>query len=109
VAAAHARDTVALMRRLGARGSEAEALALCGDVARDSVAGAAEAYYRDALTLANELDMRPLVAHCHLGLGRLHADHDREAQAKEHLGAVATMYREMAMRSWLGQAEAALR
>jgi tetratricopeptide (TPR) repeat protein len=108
-AGAHARDSVALMRRLGARGSEAEALALWGDVARDSGAGAAEAYYRDALTLASDLDMRPLVAHCHLGLGRLHADHGKETQAKEHLGTAATMYREMAMRSWLEQAEAALR
>jgi hypothetical protein len=53
--------------------------------------------------------MRPLVAHCHLGLGRLHAHLGKGTQAKEHLGTAATMYREMAMRSWLRQAEAALR
>ena len=28
---------------------------------------------RQALTLADELGMRPLVAHCHLGLGALYA------------------------------------
>lgn len=32
----------------------------------------AAAYYGDAMTLAPELEMRPLVAHGHLGLGRLY-------------------------------------
>ncbi len=32
----------------------------------------AESRYRQALTLAEELGMRPLVAHCHLGLGKLY-------------------------------------
>ena len=30
-------------------------------------------YYRQALALAEELGMRPLVAHCHLSLGKLYA------------------------------------
>jgi len=33
----------------------------------------AEIYYRQALTLAEELGMRPLQAHCHRGLGTLYA------------------------------------
>jgi DNA-binding SARP family transcriptional activator len=107
-AVAHGRQAIADMRRLGARGSEAEALLLQGDIARDSGASDADVHYRDALRLATELDMRPLVAHCHLGLGTLHAASQAQ-HANEHLGIAAMMYREMAMRFWLEQAESALR
>src|SRR5213594_4166242 len=68
-AASHAREALALTRRLRARASEAHALCLAGDVASTGGAEDAEGYYRDALALAGELGMRPLVAHCHLGLG----------------------------------------
>src|SRR5262245_31170550 len=63
--ARHAREALALARRLGARGSEAYALCLAGDVASADDSEAAEGFYREALTLAGELGMRPLVAHCH--------------------------------------------
>jgi hypothetical protein len=36
----------------------------------------AEAHYRQALTLTEELGMRPLQAHCHCGLGTLYATAD---------------------------------
>ena len=49
--------------------------------------------------------MRPLVAHCHLGLGKLYRRTD-EQQAQEHLATATTMYREMGMTYWLEQAEA---
>jgi hypothetical protein len=52
--------------------------------------------------------MRPLVAHCHLGLGKLYWRTGKREQAKEHLTTAATMYREMGMTYWLEQAEAAL-
>jgi DNA-binding SARP family transcriptional activator len=107
-AVTHGRQTVAAMRRLGARGSEAEALLLQGDIARDAGAADADVHYRDALVLASELDMRPLLAHCHLGLGMLYVGSQAE-HAREHLGVAATMFREMAMRFWLEQAESALR
>jgi tetratricopeptide (TPR) repeat protein len=64
---------------------------------------------REALDLAAELGMRPLVAHCHLGLGRLYRRTGKRDQAQEHLATAATMYREMDMRFWLEQAEAELR
>ena len=48
--------------------------------------------------------MRPLVAHCHLGLGKLYRRTGRR-QAQEHLTAATTMYREMDMTYWLRQAE----
>jgi hypothetical protein len=49
--------------------------------------------------------MRPLVAHCHLGLGKLSRRIDQREQAREHLTAAA-MYHEMGMTHWLEQAEA---
>jgi len=52
--------------------------------------------------------MRPLVAHCHLGLGKLYRSTGKREQAQEHLTAATTMYREMDMRFWLEQAEAAM-
>jgi hypothetical protein len=53
--------------------------------------------------------MRPLVAHCHLGLGKLYRRTGKDEQAREHLALAATMYREMDMRFYLEQAEAELR
>jgi hypothetical protein len=50
--------------------------------------------------------MRPLVAHCHLGLATLHRGIGDGLTAREHLSTAATMYREMDMRFWLEQAEA---
>jgi tetratricopeptide (TPR) repeat protein len=105
-AASHAREALALTRRLGARGSEAHALCLAGDVASAGGAEDAEGYCREALALAGELGMRPLVAHCHLGLGKLYARTGTREPAQKHLRMAATMYREMDMRFWLEQAEA---
>ena len=65
----------------------------------------AEGYHREALALAGELGMRPLVAHCHFHLGKLFRKADQQEQAREHLTRGTTMYREMAMRFWLDQAE----
>jgi hypothetical protein len=58
------------------------------------------------MTLAAERSMRPLVAHCHLGLGKLYRRTDKREQAREHLATATTMYREMGMTYWLEQAEA---
>ena len=65
----------------------------------------AEAYYGQALALAEELSQRPLVAHCHLGLGKLYRRAGKRDEAQEHLTAATPMYREMDMRFWLEQAE----
>jgi tetratricopeptide (TPR) repeat protein len=107
-AASHVREALTLARRLGARGSEAHALCLAGDVASAGGAEDAEGYYREALTLADELGMRPLVAHCHLCLGKLARRAGEREQAREHLTTATTMYREMDMSFWLEQAAAAV-
>jgi class 3 adenylate cyclase/tetratricopeptide (TPR) repeat protein len=90
-------------------GIRAHALHLLGDIAirRDPFDGdEAKAHYRQALALAEPRGMRPLVAHCHFGLGKLHHRIGKREQACEHLAIATTMYREMDMPFWLAQAEA---
>jgi hypothetical protein len=60
------------------------------------------------MTLAVELGMRPLAAHCHLGLGTLYARTGRQAQARTELSAAMALYRAMDMTFWLSRAEAVL-
>ena len=43
----------------------------------------------------DELGMRPVAAHCHLGLGKLYARSGKRAQAQEHLTTAATLDREI--------------
>ena len=52
--------------------------------------------------------MRPVVAHCHLGLGKLYRRTGKREQAQEHLATAMTMYAKMDMRFWLEKAEAEL-
>jgi tetratricopeptide (TPR) repeat protein len=93
-------------------GYMAHALHLLGDLAThpdSSDVASGEAHYRKALALADELGMRPLVAHCHLGLARLYRRTGKRDQAREHLTIATTMYREMDMTYWLEQAKAEMR
>jgi hypothetical protein len=60
------------------------------------------------MTLADELGMCPLTAHCHLGLGTLCARTGRREQARAELSAAMALYRTMDMPFWLARAEAAL-
>jgi tetratricopeptide (TPR) repeat protein len=69
----------------------------------------AERSYRAALTLAEPLRLRPLVARCHLGLGQLFRRTGKRQQAEEHLSTASAMFREMDMTFWLTQAEAEMR
>ena len=100
---------VTLARERGERGYEAWALRLLAEVAsrahRPDVE-LAEAHYGTAMTLASDLDMRPLLAHCHLGLARLYRRSGRLEQAHEQLTNTTTMYREMNMQFWLQKADA---
>jgi tetratricopeptide (TPR) repeat protein len=95
----------------GERGLEAWTLHLLGQMvaSRDPLeVERARSHYRNALALAEELGMRPLVAHCHLGLGKLYRRTGDHAKASEHLSTATTMYREMGMAFWLEKADAAL-
>jgi class 3 adenylate cyclase/tetratricopeptide (TPR) repeat protein len=93
------------------QGHQAYALRLLGEIAAHrapSQVEPAEAHYRQALALAAELGMRPLQAHCHLGLGTLYAKTGRREQARTELSAAMGLYRAMDMTFWLPQTEAAL-
>jgi len=52
--------------------------------------------------------MRPLLAHCHRGLGMLYAKMGQREQAYAELSAATALYRAMDMAFWLPQTEAAL-
>jgi class 3 adenylate cyclase/tetratricopeptide (TPR) repeat protein len=103
-----AEQAVALARAHQERGWEAWGLKLLGDVHVHEPAEAEQAgdRYRQALALATQLGMRPLVAHCHFGLGKLYRRTAKREQAQEHLTTAVSMYREMDMQFWLEQAEA---
>ena len=51
--------------------------------------------------------MRPLVAHCHLAIGKLSAKIGRRAEARAELSTAIELYRSMDMTFWLPEAEAA--
>jgi hypothetical protein len=89
----------------------AYALCVLGDIATypdrfDAESG--ESSYRKALAFAEPRGMRPLVAHCHRGLGNLYGHLGKRQEAREHLTVATTMYREMAMGVWLAQTDAAM-
>ena len=71
-------------------------------------AESAEAHYRKALALAEPRRMRPLIAHCHLGLGELYAKLGKPLEARAELRSALDLYRAMEMLFWLPRADAAL-
>jgi class 3 adenylate cyclase/tetratricopeptide (TPR) repeat protein len=106
-----AQRALANARRRKRQGLEAWGLWLLGETAmrRDPPDVAlAEAHYQQALALAEELAMRPLQAHGHLGLGRLYAATGQREHARTELSTAIALYRAMDMTFWLPQTEAVL-
>jgi tetratricopeptide (TPR) repeat protein len=104
-------QALALSQAQGARDGEARAWWLLAEIAAHADppnAEQAETHYGQALTLAEELGMRPLVAHCHLGLGALYRKIGRDEHAQAELGTAIEMYRTMEMTYWLAKAEVVL-
>ncbi|MFN8634873.1 MAG: adenylate/guanylate cyclase domain-containing protein [Chloroflexota bacterium] len=90
---------------------QAGALRVLGEIAacREPLdADLAERHFHEALTLAEQLEMRPLQAHCHLGLGKLYRRTSRPDEASSELTIAVTMLRDMGMTFWLPDAEAEL-
>ena len=107
-AARLAEQALNLARQQGERGHEAWVLRVLGEIYSHRELGSvmdASGLYHRALALATELGMRPLVAHCHLGLGKLYRRTDRREQAHVHLTTATSMYLEMDLRFWLEQVE----
>jgi tetratricopeptide (TPR) repeat protein len=106
-----AERTLTLAREHQERGHEAYALRLLGEIAarrEPPEREQAETHFQQALVLADELGMRPLVAHCHRGLGTLYAATGQREQARTTLSTAISLYRAMDMTFWLPQTEAAL-
>jgi Flp pilus assembly protein TadD len=89
---------------LGHRGDEACARWLLG--CTGNTADAAEDAFQGALDLGSALCIRPMAAHCHVGLGKLYRRTGRTEEAQVRITTATKMYRELAMRWWLDQAEA---
>ena len=107
-----AQEGLAAARLRGERGVEGQLLRLLGDIAAHPdrfEVDTAEAHYRQALALAEALGLRPLMAHCHLGLGALYRRGGKRPEAREYLTTAGTMFGEMDMRYWREQAETEMR
>jgi DNA-binding SARP family transcriptional activator len=113
-------DRFAEARRFGARALElamsygelaveADARRLLAELAlseaTSSAVDAADDELRHALDIARMRALRPLSAHCHVGLARISQRRDKYDDAREHLGTAITMYREMEMPYWVRRAE----
>jgi tetratricopeptide (TPR) repeat protein len=106
-----AGQALALSHDRKERGHQAWARRLLGEIASQSdppESESAEAHYRQALSLADALGMRPLQAHCHRALGMLYATIGQQEQARVELSTAINLYRAMEMTFWLPEAEAAL-
>jgi tetratricopeptide (TPR) repeat protein len=90
------------------RGEEAAVRQVLGEIAawhEPPHTEEAESQFRKALTLAEELEMRPVRAHCHLGLGKLYRRVGRLDEARDELATAVAMLKEMGMAFWLPEAE----
>jgi len=106
-----AEEALTLSRDHGQRGFEALTMRLLGEIYVDRDPPdivTAENHYRQATALAGELGTRPLLAHCHYGLGKLYLKTRKRAEAHEQLAISMKMYRAMNMLFSLEQAEAKL-
>jgi hypothetical protein len=70
---------------------------------------AAEAHYRQALALANELKMRPLAAHCQFGIGSVYVAQGVTDKAREEYAAAGAQFRDMKMTHWQNRVEILLK
>jgi tetratricopeptide (TPR) repeat protein len=106
-----AAQALDLAHKYQQRGNEAWALWLLGESTARQASPEGEpaaSYYRQALSLAEELGMRPLQAHCHRGLGTLYAQRGQRELARAALATAIALYRDMQMTFWLPEAEVAL-
>jgi tetratricopeptide (TPR) repeat protein len=107
-----AGDALELARRYNEKGPQAWARYLLAASVDPSQAGNVEEARQDylaALIQADELGMRPLSAHCHLGLGQLHAALGDAPNAREQFNLALALYRELGMENWPEQAKFALK
>jgi tetratricopeptide (TPR) repeat protein len=99
-----ARKAVSFAQDQQERANEAEALRLLGDIALRRRGGGdmqvATERYRQAMAIGTELGLRPLLARCHVGIGKAQLRMDDAASARKHLIAARDMFGAMQMRYW---------
>jgi tetratricopeptide (TPR) repeat protein len=106
-AAERAARALALARARGERASETHALrALAAAHARESRADESRSVHETALSLAEELGMRPVAALCHLGLGTLGRAAGRVDEAARHLDTARAAFAALGMARWEQEAAA---
>jgi len=101
----------ALARGHQEHGTQAYALRLLGEIAarcNPPESERAKVQYWQAFSIADDLGMRPLMAHCYVGLGTLYCQIGQPAEARTALSAAIELYRAMEMTFWLPGAEVAL-
>src|SRR5262249_51930943 len=99
-ASAVADRALDLSKKHKERGRQGWALKLLGDIAwhrKPPDIEAAKMHYREAFSLSRELDMRPLQAHCHVGLGRIWGVRGLPDQAHAEFSAAVALYRSTGM------------
>jgi hypothetical protein len=100
---------VALTRERGERGDEGWALHLTAEIAaRRGPPNAAEATAanREALAIAEGLEMRPLAARCCLGLGALLGSAGEILEARAQLARASGLFAALGSARWQREAEA---
>jgi class 3 adenylate cyclase/tetratricopeptide (TPR) repeat protein len=106
-----AEDALDLARQYKERGHQAWTRKVLGDIAlhenRRDLAGAA-AHYREALALSEELSMRPLTAHCRLGMALVYAALGTLGDARAEAASARAEYEAMGMGGWRERAAVAL-
>jgi tetratricopeptide (TPR) repeat protein len=106
-----ARQALQYARAHLERGHEAQALRLLADVSLrhdPTEEGTALALYRQAISTAEALGMRPLVARCHFELGLAHYAIGAGITGTVHLRVAVDLFREMRLDVWLTRAESRL-
>lgn len=106
-----AEKALRLAAERGERGFEAWARRVVAEIAAEGDPPAIEttaAHYRRARALADELGLRPLVALCHLGLGRLWRRAGQAGEARAELEAARGLLAGLGMTAGQRQAEAEL-
>lgn len=104
------RRALLLSRKQGEHGYEAHALRLLAELGLSdpSPLDESETNFLQALRRAEELDLRPLAAQCHLGLGKRYLQVGQQESAEAHFTTAAGIFRELGMRYWLEQAQSLL-
>ena len=94
-----ARRALALARKHKERGHEAYALRLIAElgVADSPLISESETNFLQALGMAKDLDLQPLAAQCHLGLGKRYQRVGKQASAEQHFNAAAALLQQLGL------------